>query len=141
MSDTVLIVLGVLELLGLIALFALIRRASKRRADGKERDPRWVRISTALFGLVVVVAFPVFMIFSIVNPSYRNVRRHQQLVQTGTPATATITQIKETGRMINRRPEVQVRLTVQPQGAPPFDSQSTWVFSINDAQTYRVGSR
>ncbi len=141
MSNTVLMVVGVLELTGLVGLFALVRRAAARRAAGKERPPRWVRISTALLGLSVALAFPLFMIAWIINPAIRTERQHEKLVQTGTPATATITHIEETGTMINKRPEVRVRMTVQPQNAPAFDSQSTWVFSVNDVQSYRVGTK
>jgi hypothetical protein len=141
MSDATFTALIVLDLIGLVGLFVLIRTNAKRRAAGKDRLPRPVRISAALLGLVVVVGFPVLMIMKITNPTFEADRRHEKLVQTGTPATATITDIAETGTVVNRRPQVQVRMTVQPQDGPAFDSQSTWVFSVKDVQTYRVGSK
>lgn len=141
MSDPILFALGVLELAGLVGLFVLVRRGAERRAAGKPRAPRLVRIATALLGLWVVLAFPALMIAAIVNPTLQAERRHRNLVESGTPATATITHVQETGTVINRRPEVRVRLTVQPKDAPAFDSQSTWVFSVTDAQTYRVGAK
>lgn len=133
--------LGVLELTGLIGLFVLARRATERRAAGKGRPPKVVRISTALLGLLVVVGFPVVMILSIINPTLQSERQHQKLVQTGIPATATINHIEETGTVINRRPQVRVLMTVQPQDAPAFNSQSTWVFSVRDVQTYQIGTK
>jgi hypothetical protein len=139
MSDTSLMVLGVFELAGLIGLFLLVRWNVKRRAAGKQRLRRPVRIAVALFGLLIVVGFPVLMIVSIMNPSLQNERLHAKLVETGTRATATITSVEETGTLINRRPEVRVRMRVQPQDGPAFDSQWTWVFSVKDVQTYRVG--
>jgi hypothetical protein len=141
MSDTALMALGVLELTGLVGLFVLVRRAAERRDAGKGRARRLVRISTALLGLLVVVGFPVLMILSIINPTIWTERQHQKLVQTGTPATAIINHIEETGTVINSRPEVRVLMTVQPQAAPAFNSQSTWVFSVNDVQTYQFGTK
>lgn len=141
MSDTTLVALGVVELAGLIGLFVLIRRGAQRRAAGKARPSRLARVSTALLALLVVVGFPAWMILSIVNPTFLTERRHEELIASGTAATATIHHIEETGTVINRRPEVRVLLTVEPRGAPPFDSQSTWVFSVSDTQTYRVGTK
>jgi hypothetical protein len=141
MPDTALMALGALELIGLVALFVLTRRAAARRTAGKGRAPRLVRISTALLGLLVVVGFPVVMILSIINPTIQSERQHQKLVQTGTPATAVINHIEETGTIINKRPEVRVSLTVQPPGAAAFYSQSTWVFSVKDVQSYPIGTQ
>jgi hypothetical protein len=141
MSDTALTALWAFELTGLVGLFILIRVAAKRRAAGKERIPRPVRISAALLGLPIVVGFPVLMVLTIMNPSLKVERQQEKLVETGTPATATITNISETGTVINKRPQVRARLTVQPKDGPAFDSQWTWVFSVNDVQTYRVGTK
>lgn len=141
MSDFALTVLGILELTGLVGLFALIRTEAKRRAAGKPRAPRSLRISTALLGLMVMLGFPALMIVAIMNPTLQTDRLHEKLIETGTPATATITDIEETGTVINRRPQVRVSMTVQPPDGPAFSSQSTWVFSIKDSQTYRVGAK
>ena len=141
MSDTALMALVVLEVTGLAGAFALVRRNAKRRAAGKERAPRPVRIAAALFGLLLVLGFPAVMILSIINPTIQTERQHQKLVETGTAATATITHIEETGTVINRRPEMQVWMIVKPQGEPDFSSQSTWAFSVKDVQNYRVGTK
>ncbi len=45
------------------------------------------------------------------------------------------------GVMVNKRPQVRVSLTVEPSGAPTFVSQWTWVFSVSDTQTYKVGAK
>jgi len=140
-SDLALMVLGVLEVLGLAGLFVYVRIQAKRRAAGERRPSRAVRISVALLGLLVAVAFPMLMISAIVSPVTRADRERDALVQTGTPATAVITDIEETGNVINRRPEVRVHVTVEPPGAPSFASAATWVFSVKDVQTYRVGTR
>lgn len=141
MSDTVLMTLIALELAGLVGLFLLARMGARRRKAGKERPPRWLRISAALFALVVVVGFPVLMVLAIINPSRQHESAREELVQSGTPATGTITQVEETGTVINRRPQVQVWVEVEPEGGGSFVSQSTWTFSVSDTQTYRVGTR
>ena len=40
------------------------------------------------------------------------------------------------GVFVNRRPKIRVKLSVQPKDGPAFGSQSTWVFSTADVQTY-----
>ena len=67
-------------------------------------------------------------------------RLHQQLIDEGVPATATITGVEDTGVFVNRRPKIRVKLKVQPKLGPAFRSQSTWVFSTADVQTYVVGA-
>jgi hypothetical protein len=140
MSDTSMMVLGLLEVAGLLGLFVLYRSNTRRRQAGKGRRAPVVRILIALLVLTVLIGFPAVMIVSIMNPSLQNERRHERLVRNGTPATATITQVRETGTVINRRPEVQVWLRVQPKDGPVFSSRATWVFSVSDLQTYRVGT-
>lgn len=141
MSDLALIVCGVLEVLGLVGLFVYTRARAKARAAGKARPPRAVRIAVALLGLVVVVGFPLLMITAILSPATEGDRRREALLQSGTPATGVILDIEETGNVINRRPEVRVHVSVEPEGAPRFDAAATWVFSVKDVQTYRVGTR
>jgi hypothetical protein len=77
----------------------------------------------------------------VIVPGMLAEQRHDELVATGTPATALITAIEETGNVYNRRPEVEVRLTVEPSDGTPFASQETWIFSVMDIQTYQVGTR
>lgn len=139
MSDGALLILGLLEVLGLAGLFVYVRAQAKRRAAGGERPPRAVRMLVALLGLVLLVGFPLVMIFA--NPAVRSAGQRDALVGSGTPAVAVITHIEETGDVINRRPEVRVHVSVEPPGAPPFDSEATWPFSVTDMQTYRVGTR
>lgn len=141
MSDTALLVLGALDLLGLAGLFVWLRAQAARRAAGKERPPRSVRIAVALVALVVVVAFPLVMVTSIKNRVDRPARQRAELMRIGTPAVAEITHLEETGTVINRRPEMRVRLTVHPDAAPAFAAEATWPFSVLDVQTYRVGTR
>lgn len=140
-SDLALVVLGVVEILGLAGLFAYVRVQARRRKSGAPRPTRAVRISVALLGLLVVVAFPLLMISAIVSPITRAEREREALVQSGTPATAVITDLEETGNVLNRRAEVRMHVRVEPDGAPPFASAATWALSVKEVQTYRVGTR
>lgn len=141
MSDSALLVMAGLELIGLVGLFAWVRAQAKRRDAGKARPARPVRALVALLGLLVFVGFPALMITSIVNRTNRGERQREHLVQNGTPATGVVTRVEETGTVINHRPEMRVSVRVQPQGAPAFNAQATWVFSVTDVQTYRGGTR
>lgn len=141
MSDSTFMVLGALELVGLVGLFALVKVGAKRKKEGKGRLPRAVRISAALVGLVLIVGFPVLMIMKITNPTREIEARQAELIAKGTEATATITDLKETGTMVNKRPQVRVSLTVEPKDEPAFPSQWTWVFSVKDTQNYKVGAK
>jgi hypothetical protein len=141
MSDLAIWVLATLEVVGLAGLFVYIRAQVRRRETGLERPPRAVRISVALLGLAVAVVFPVLMITSIINQGTRGERQRDEIVQSGTPATGVITHVEETGKVVNHRPEVRVYVTVEPAGAASFPSTATWVFSVSDVQSYRVGTR
>lgn len=141
MSTGALMLLVLLEVMGLIGLFVWTRAQARRREAGKARPSRPIRIAVALLGLVVVVGAPVLMIIGMLNPVMQSERERERLIQTGTPAVATINRIEETGSVYNHRPEVRVWMTVQPPGAPMFASQATWVFSVSDVQSYRVGTK
>lgn len=139
MSDLALLVLAVLELLGLAGLFLYARARAKRRAAGEARPARAVRISVALLALAVVVGFPILMVTAIMNPATQADREREALMRSGTPATAVIIDLEETGTVINRRPEMRVYLGIE--GASPSSATATWVFSVKDVQTYRVGTK
>jgi hypothetical protein len=64
MSETATTALVILELTGLIGLFALLRVSAKRRVAG-ERLARPVRIAIALIGLFLVVVFPVLIVLAL----------------------------------------------------------------------------
>jgi hypothetical protein len=139
-SNSVLMGLAALEVVGLVGLFAWVRAQTRRREAGKEPPPRLVRIAVALAGLAAAAGLPLVLILSVINPTIQSRREHDRLVKTGTPATAIITGVDETGTVYNERPEVRVSLKVQPDGAPAFRSQETWVFSVRDVQRYRIGT-
>ncbi|NVB42445.1 hypothetical protein G6O69_31770 [Pseudenhygromyxa sp. WMMC2535] len=141
MSDATLLILGGLELAGIVGVFALSRRNKARRAAGQPRPPVPVRVASAVLLLAVVIGFPAVIVLAFINPSLQTERLHERLVEEGVPATATITRVQETGTVVNKQPEVQVSVEVQPEDGPAFASQSTWVFSVSDTQSYSAGTK
>jgi hypothetical protein len=140
MLDATVTTLVALELLGLIALWVVVRRAAARRAAGAPRAPRALRITGAVLGAVVLLGFPIVMAATIHRRTTQHERTRERLTRTGVHATAVITHVEETGTVINRRPEVRVRLSVRPADGSAFPSTWTSVFSVADVQTYRVGT-
>lgn len=141
MSTTLLIVLSVLDLAGLVGVWALRKIPAKRRAAGKPPVSRAIGIPLGLLALVILVAFPVLAVQAIKHPVVYIQHKHDRLVQNGTPATAVITHIEETGDFLNERPYVRVSLTVEPEGAPAFSAEWKRAFSVTDIQNYRVGTK
>lgn len=141
MARSALWVLAIVEVLGLVGLFAYVRAQARRRATGRPRPPRAVRISVALVGVVVAVGFPLLVITAMHGQATRGERQRDELARSGRPATGVITDVEETGKVVNRRPEVRLHVTVEPPGGRPFHATATWVFSVKDVQSYRVGTR
>jgi hypothetical protein len=134
MSTTV-IVIGVVWFAGAIASYILVRRfKEQRRAAGEEIAPVNPTLRAVVLGGIVLA------IGVVAGPGLLAERRHDAIVESGKPATARIVAVEETGNLYNRRPEVEVRMMVQPGGGEPFESQETWVFSVMDVQTYAVGA-
>lgn len=49
--------------------------------------------------------------------------KHAQLMQTGLPGVAEVLTIADTGALVNFNPVVQMRLKVQPQFGPEFETE------------------
>jgi hypothetical protein len=49
--------------------------------------------------------------------------KHAQLMQTGLPGTAEVVTIADTGALVNFNPVVKMKLKVQPQFGPPFETE------------------
>ena len=139
MSESTLLTLVALELLGLVGYFVWTRWRSARRAANKPRLPRPLRLFVALLGLGVFVVGPGVLILHG-NPIAQSKESHKRLVEKGLPGTAVVTHISETGTFYNRRPEVEVWMTVTQANGLSFTSQDTRIFSVSDVQNYRPGA-
>jgi hypothetical protein len=111
------------------------KNREKRRAGGEDVPGPNLPLAAAIIGFIL---FSVGMVF---GPGVLAERRDTELRQTGTAGTAKITAVDETGNVFNGSAEVQVTVLVEPEGGQPFESQSTWIFSITDVQKYEVGTQ
>jgi hypothetical protein len=107
---------------------------AKRRAAGEEVPKANPLLAVAIL-VVILFAFGV-----VLGPGILAEQRDEELRETGTPATAEVLAVEETGNVYNRRPEVAVTVRVEPEGGDAFESQSTWIFSVSDIQAYRPGT-
>lgn len=67
-------------------------------------------------------------------------RREQQLLATGSQATAQIVTITETGNLYNREPEVVIALTIHPPTGESFEVEVTKVLAKTELAKYVVGA-
>jgi hypothetical protein len=67
-------------------------------------------------------------------------RREQALLEKGSPATAEILKIEETGNLYNREPEVVIELKVSPAKGEPFEVEVTKVLAKTELAKYVVGA-
>lgn len=125
-------------LLWLVGAIFSIRTARRLRA---ERAARGEVVQKPNRGVAVFVIGVIGFAFAVVlGPGLLAAHRHDQLVENGLPATATIVAVEETGYISNDRPEVELTLSVQPPEGQAFESREAWIFSIMDIQTYQVGA-
>ena len=136
MSTTALIVIAVVWLSGAVVSLVMVRRIKQRRRDAGEEVPK----SNPGLALAIVAIIALALGFAF-GPGLLAEKRHEELMATGTKTIATITAVEETGNVFNGSPEVRVRVKVETPEGGSFDSQETWVFSIFDVQTYRVGTK
>jgi len=85
---------------------------------------------------LIAVAVSGFLIFNM----FRNRARTQNLLQTGTPASAVIVSIEDTGWRINDQPQAKVTLQVTPPDRPPFQAVIKQVFDVFDLGSLQPGA-
>ena len=67
-------------------------------------------------------------------------RAEQALLESGTPARATITGITDLGVLVQFNPQVVVDLTVAVGGAPPYDVRLTTTVTPNHLASLEAGA-
>jgi hypothetical protein len=133
--------LSVLAIAGVLGLRALGRSGARQRRGEIRGIPRSVRIPLALLALGSAIGAPVLMMQTAAGQAARNQRLGEELARAGVSATATVNHFEGTGTFYNHRPEMNLWLTVRPEGGAAFDAEASWAFSIKDAQDYRVGAK
>jgi uncharacterized SAM-binding protein YcdF (DUF218 family) len=108
-------------------------RAAKAANDAKSPSGmRWFALA-----LPIVIATIAALVFV---PKMLAGRREQQLREQGKPAVAEIVEIRETGNLYNRKPEVELELRVRPPDAAEFTLELTKVLEHAELAKYVVGS-
>lgn len=87
--------------------------------------------------VLLSVAVPLFFVWKV----FKGRGETAKLLQTGTPAMATILSIWETGLRINNQPEIGFQLRVQPQGGQPFDTQAKAIISMLQIAQIQPGAQ
>ena len=86
-------------------------------------------------GLIAIVVSGL-VIFNM----FRNRAKTQNLLQNGTPASAVIVSIEDTGWRINDQPQAKVTLQVTPSDRPPFQAVIKQVFDVFDLGSLQPGA-
>jgi len=79
----------------------------------------WITIPDIGIGQIwtIVAAFLALLYFTI----NRRGQRVQQLRQTGTPGTATVLEMTQTGVYINENPQVKLKMRIEASGIAPYE--------------------
>jgi hypothetical protein len=89
--------------------------------------------------VAVILAIVVAIVALAAGPLLMRERAEQQVLETGTDATAEILAMKDTGDRINDNPVVQLDVVVHPEGGEPYQATIETALSVVDLQNYRVG--
>ncbi len=65
----------------------------------------------------------------------------QRTIQTGTPASATILSLRDTGGRLNSNPAIEFRLEVQPPDGPVYAATTRAIISTVDLPRFQPGAR
>lgn len=68
------------------------------------------------------------------------IREHEHLLEQGVRARAVVLSLRETGTFINRRPQCEIGLRVEPVDGDPYDASVRQVLSITSIPRYQPGN-
>ena len=92
--------------------------------------------------IIAVISALGFLIPRVVLPYFvKGQTLTRELMQgKGRPAQALILQIRDTGVTLNENPQVEFSLEVRPEGASPYQAQTTALVSRLSVQKYQPGA-
>ncbi|MFO7564007.1 MAG: DUF3592 domain-containing protein [Enhygromyxa sp.] len=68
------------------------------------------------------------------------VKQERDLIATGTPASAKVVRVTDTGNRYNHNPEVALTLVVEIEGSEPYQAEVKQVLSPVEIAAYQVGA-
>ena len=93
-----------------------------------------------LLGIAVVLVLVVGSFALAFGPSLMRSNEAKRLAQEGLAANATILSLSETGNVYNDKPEVAIRIRVEPDAGEAFEAEVVTVLGPVDLQTYVLGA-
>ncbi len=102
--------------------------------------PVWL-IPLVLILVVAMLGLFALMFVPMLVRLARNSQMTREVMQTGTDATGTIVQVRDTGMRINDNPQVDLLLQVQPPGGVPFQAEVTKTVSIVQLPMFQPGAQ
>ena len=93
----------------------------------------------SLWVIVVTLAVPAIIVAVMLGPHALRTVRDKGILASGTDAPARVVEIIDTGTRINRKPQVLMKLEVQPAGGAPFPAEAVAVISPVDMHKVHPG--
>jgi hypothetical protein len=118
------------NIIGLIYMFASSYLPALNKFESK--------IGAAV-AVILLICVP-YVIYGVYSAARGNSSEKQQLLQSGTPATAQVLSIKQTGTFINNNPQVEMSLRIQPPDGPPYERTTRYVVPIIHASALQANS-
>lgn len=107
-------------------------------SDGRPADPRSPK--ERFLGAAVLITIILAALAISVGPELRRSLQRKALLTEGVDATATIVDLRQTGRFINENPEVEIQLLVQPQSGQAYQAEVRQILTQVEIADYRKGT-
>ena len=94
----------------------------------------------SLWVIVVTLAVPAIIVAVMLGPHALRTVRDKGILASGTDAPARVVEIIDTNTRVNRKPQVLIKLEVQPAGGAPFPAEAVAVISPVDMHKVHPGT-
>jgi len=112
------------------------------------KAPEWLLVTFGIGGALIFVAWElksIFGAFGSSNTFFGSGKKAEKILATGKPAVATLLSIGENSKggvvTINDQPLLNLKLLVDPEGAPPYEVIFDTIISRIDVPQFQPGAR
>jgi hypothetical protein len=99
------------------------------------------RVNPAFYIAIPMIALFIGVVGFGLGPVVLGHFRTQRIMASGTPGTAEVIELSDSGNRVNHQPVANVRLTVQPPSGAPYETVSQVVVSGINSPVYQPGHR
>ena len=99
------------------------------------------RVNPAFYIAIPMLALLVGIVGFFLGPVVVGHFRNQRIMANGTPATAEVISLSDSGNRVNHQPVAKIRLTVQPPDGPAYEAVSQAVVSGINSPVFQPGHR